>query len=159
MHWGIFSYWTASSRIAIKALLKEVLLITCFYCFSTCCFNFSKISSAVVDANSFTTFSRDLPPWTKSKKCCQDDSPESAGLGRVLSAARWPQPSWRSLSYSAFSCQFCIPGLTDECILRSTLLQMLTILQGFYLRISISLIKTGIQISKRIESRCRILCF
>lgn len=58
-----------------KALLKDVLLITCFYCFSTCCFNFSKISSAVVDANSFTTFSRDLPPWTKSKKCCQDDSP------------------------------------------------------------------------------------
>lgn len=78
MHWGIFSYWTASSRIAIKALLKEVLLITCFYCFSTCCFSFSKISSAVVDANSFTTFSRDLPPWTKSKKCCQDDSPNRA---------------------------------------------------------------------------------
>jgi len=87
VHWNTFSYLTASSWIAVKKLLKDVLLITCFYFFSTCCFNFSKISSAVVDTNSFTTFSRDLPPWTKRKKWCEDDSLsilvllERAGLG------------------------------------------------------------------------------
>lgn len=74
----IFKYTfllTASSTLAMKKFLKDVFFTSCFYFFSTCFFNFSKISSGVVEAKSFTTFSRDLPPWTKrKKKRCQDNT-------------------------------------------------------------------------------------
>lgn len=65
----IFKYTfllTASSTLAMKKFLKDVFFTSCFYFFSTCFFNFSKISSGVVEAKSFTTFSRDLPPLSKT---------------------------------------------------------------------------------------------
>lgn len=67
VHWNIFSYLTASSINSNKKAFQGcVFLKTGFYFFSTCCFNFSKISSGVVEAKSFTTFSRDLPPFSKT---------------------------------------------------------------------------------------------
>ena len=75
----VFKYiLTVSPSLAIKKkFLKDVLfhfLLLFIYLFSTCFFSFSKISSGGVEAKSFTTFSRDLPPWTKRKNWCQDST-------------------------------------------------------------------------------------
>lgn len=74
VHLKVFSYLAAFSSAAIKKFLRDALIISCFYFFSTSFFNFSKISSGVVEAKSFTTFSRDLPPWTKRNRQCQDNT-------------------------------------------------------------------------------------
>lgn len=45
---------------------KEVHAISCLYFFSASVLSFSKTSSGVVEAKSFTTFSRDLPPLSRT---------------------------------------------------------------------------------------------
>lgn len=45
---------------------KEVHAISRFYFFSASVLSFSKTSSGVVEAKSFTTFSRDLPPLSRT---------------------------------------------------------------------------------------------
>ena len=64
----VFKYiLTVSPLLAIKKkFLKDVLFVSCFYLFSTCFFSFSKISSGGVETKSLSTFSRDLPPLSKT---------------------------------------------------------------------------------------------
>lgn len=52
--------------ISNKKFLEDVFFISGFYYFSTCFFNFSRTSSGVVEAKSFTTFSRDFPPLSRT---------------------------------------------------------------------------------------------
>ena len=61
-------------------------LISYFYFFSTCFSNFSKTSPGLVEAKSFTTFSRDLPPWNKGK--------DSVRITHQLSDTIRDRPQW-----------------------------------------------------------------
>lgn len=74
--------------ISHKSFSRMYFLISYFYFFSTCFSNFSKTSSGLVEANSFTTLSRDLAPWVKGRRQCRGHTwdfltPSQTDLGRL----------------------------------------------------------------------------
>ena len=145
-------YFNSLSIISNKKnFLKDILFVSCFYFFSTCFFNFSKISSGGVEAKSFTTFSRDLPPWTKRKNWCQDSTLNFLMLSVTADFSCWGYATvslWGSHRWASFpgSLVLLFPSHFWS-IQKQILIQyffpffFFTIPQRFYLHTSISVVK------------------
>lgn len=134
-----------------KSFSRTYFFLSYFYFFSTCFSNFSKTSSGVVEAKSFTTFSRDLLPWIKRKRQCEDNTLNFLTLletdlsythcrhilvGFLQVTCNFPDSFTATFSWPLWSNQ--------RLSLRVHLTINFITLQGFYLHISIFvIIKAG----------------